>query len=211
MSFFSIIIPLFLAYVINSKIFGAEIYKTLYFLPFITPMIVVAIVWEWIFDPSVGVVNFVLQRNIEWLYDKNTAMFALIVIAVWKQIGYNLILLLSGFSLIDESIFDSSKIDGANAVQTFFKITIPLLSPSIFFVIVISVISSFQIFDLVYLITKGGPENATNVLVYGIYQNAFELFDVGKACAMAYVLFVIVLCLTAVQWAVRKKWVFNEN
>lgn len=211
MSFLAIIIPLFLAYIINSKIRGAEIYKTLYFIPFITPMVVVAIVWEWIFDPSCGLINFILQKNIEWLYDKDTALFALVIIAVWKQIGYNLTLLIFGFALIDDSIFESAKIDGANDFQTFIKITIPLLSPSIFFVMIITIISSFQVFDLVYLITKGGPQHATNVLVYGIYQNAFELFEVGKACAMAYILFGIIFILTIAQWILRKKWVFHEN
>lgn len=206
----AIIVPLILANVINSKIRGAEFFKTAYFLPFITPMIVVAIVWEWIFDPNNGLLNYILRANINWLYDTNTAMLALIIVSSWKLIGYNMIILLSGFSGINQNIFDATKIDGANSIQTFFQVTLPLLSPTIFFVLVITTISSFQIFDLIYLMTQGGPLDSTNVLVYWIYKNAFEFFNIGEASAGAYILFLIILLLTFVQWQTRKKWVYNE-
>jgi multiple sugar transport system permease protein len=207
----AIIIPLILAAVINNKVSGSEFYKTAYFLPFITPMIVVAIVWEWIFDPNFGLLNYILKTNINWLYDVNTAMFALIIVSSWKLIGYNMVILLSGFSGINPHLYESAKIDGANPVQTFFKVTLPLLSPTVFFVIIITVISSFQVFDLIYLMTQGGPLDSTNVLVYWIYKNAFEFFNIGEASAGAYILFLIILLLTAVQWRLRRKWVFNES
>ena len=210
-SVFAIVIPIVLAAIINSKIRGAEIFKTLYFLPFVTPMIVVAIIWAWIFDPNIGVVNQLFRSNIQWLYSPDTAMAVIIIVSVWKLIGYNMILLLSGFSLIDNSVYDSAKIDGASKLQTFFRITVPLLSPNIFFVTVITFISSFQVFDLIYLMTQGGPENSTNILVYWVYKNAFELFKIGKASAIAYVLFFIILLLTLLQWKLRKKWVFAED
>ena len=107
-------------------------------------------------------------------------------------------------------MFEAAKIDGAGHVKTFLYVTVPMLSPSIFFVIIITAISSFQIFDLIYLMTQGGPLDSTNVLVYAIYKNAFEYFNVGKASAIAYVLFVIILILTLIQWKLRKKLVFNE-
>lgn len=210
-SIFGVIIPLILASILNSKIRGSEFYKTAYFLPFITPMVVVGIVWAWIFDPNIGLLNQVLHIHINWLYDSKFAMPALIIVSVWKLIGYNMIILLSSLSAISQSMFEAAKIDGANAFQTFKNVTIPLLSPTIFFVVIITAISSFQVFDLIYLMTQGGPFDSTNVLVYAIYKNAFEYFNVGKASAIAYVLFVIILVLTLIQWSLRKKLVYNEE
>ena len=207
----SLILPLILASILNNKIRGTEFFKTAYFLPFITPMIVIAIVWEWIFDPNNGLLNYILRTNINWLYDTQTAMIAIILVSAWKLIGYNMVIFLSGFSTINQNVYESAKIDGASPIDTFFKITLPLLSPTIFFVLVITTISSFQIFDLIYLMTQGGPLDSTNVLVYWIYKNAFEFFNIGKASAGAYVLFLIVLVLTLIQWKTRKLWVFGEK
>ena len=209
-SIFAVIIPLVLACILNSKIRGAEFFKTAYFLPFITPMIVIAIIWQWIFDPNIGVLNHFLHLHINWLYDTNFAMPAMIIVSVWKLIGYNMVIFLAGLSGLSQSLFEAAKIDGANSFQTFKNVTIPLLSPTIFFVVVITCISSFQVFDLIYMMTQGGPLDSTNVLVYAVYKNAFEYFKVGHASAIAYVLFVIILALTMIQWALRKKLVYNE-
>lgn len=210
-SILGVIIPLILAAILNSKIRGAEFYKTAYFLPFITPMVVVGIVWAWVFDPNIGLLNQVLHIHINWLYDSKFAMPALIIVSVWKLIGYNMIIFLSSMSAISQSLFEAAKIDGANTFQIFKNVTVPLLSPTIFFVVIITAISSFQVFDLIYLMTQGGPFDSTNVLVYAIYKNAFEYFNVGKASAIAYVLFVIILVLTLIQWSLRKKLVYNEE
>ena len=209
-SVFGVIIPLILAAILNTKVRGGEFYKTAYFLPFITPMIVIGIIWEWIFDPNIGLLNRLLHLHINWLYDPHLAMPALILVSVWKLIGYNMIIFLSALSGISQSLFEAAKIDGANTFQTFKNVTIPLLSPTIFFVVIITAISSFQVFDLIYLMTQGGPLDSTNVLVYAIYKNAFEYFNIGKASAIAYVLFVIILILTLIQWNLRKKLVYNE-
>ena len=209
-SILGVIIPLILASILNSKIRGNEFFKTAYFLPFITPMVVIGIIWAWIFDPNIGLLNQVLHININWLYDSKFALPAVIIVSVWKLIGYNMIIFLSSLSSISNSMFEAAKIDGANAYQTFKNVTIPLLSPTIFFVIIITAISSFQVFDLIYLMTQGGPFDSTNVLVYAIYKNAFEYFNVGKASAIAYVLFAIILVLTLIQWSLRKKIVYNE-
>lgn len=209
-SIFGVIIPLILACILNSKIRGSEFYKTAYFLPFITPMIVIGVVWEWIFDPNIGLLNHILHLHINWLYDTHFAMPALIIVSVWKLIGYNMVIFLSSLSGISQSLFEAAKIDGATPVQTFNNVTVPLLSPTIFFVIIITAISSFQVFDLIYLMTQGGPLDSTNVLVYAIYKNAFEYFNVGKASAIAYVLFTLILVLTLIQWNLRKKLVYNE-
>lgn len=210
-SVLGVIIPLILASILNSKIRGSEFYKTAYFLPFITPMIVIGIIWEWIFDPNIGLLNQLLHLHINWLYDAKFAMPALIIVSVWKLIGYNMIIFLSALSGISQSMFEAAKIDGANTFQTFKNVTVPLLSPTIFFVVIITAISSFQVFDLIYLMTQGGPFDSTNVLVYAIYKNAFEYFNIGKASAIAYVLFVIILILTLIQWNLRKKLVYNEK
>ena len=210
-SIFGVIIPLILASIINTKIRGSEFFKTAYFLPFITPMIVIGIVWQWIFDPNIGILNNVLHLHINWLYDTKFAMPALIIVSVWKLIGYNMIIFLSSLSSFSQSIFEASKIDGASPFQTFKNITVPLLSPTIFFVVIITTISSFQVFDLIYIMTEGGPLDSTNVLVYAIYKNAFEYFNIGQASAIAYVLFFIIFILTFIQWKLRKKLVYNEQ
>ena len=210
-SVFGVIIPLILASIMNSKISGCEFYKCTYFLPYITPMIVVGIIWAWIFDPNIGFLNQILHMHINWLYDAKYAMPALIIVSVWKLIGYNMIIFLSGFASVPQDLYESAKIDGANAIQTFKNITIPLLSPTVFFVVIITAISSFQVFDLIYLMTEGGPYDSTNVLVYAIYKNAFEYFNVGRASAISYILFIIILILTLIQWHYRKKLVYNEN
>jgi multiple sugar transport system permease protein len=210
-SVLGVLLPLVLAVILDKKIKGAEIFKTIYFLPFITPMVVLAIVWEWIFDPYRGVLNwFLMGAKIEWLYDPKIAMLAVIMVSVWKLIGYNMVLFLAGLSGIDPNLSEASKIDGAGEIKNFFYISVPVLSPTIFFVMIITIISSFQVFDLVYLMTKGGPLDSTNVMVYWLYNNAFEYFKIGQASAIAYVLFFIILGLTAIQWKLRKKWVLHE-
>ena len=209
-SVFAVIIPLVLACILNTKIRGSNFYKTAYFLPFITPMIVIAIVWQWVFDPNIGLLNQILHTHIKWLYDVRFAMPALIAVSVWKLIGYNMIIFLSGLSTINQEVLEAAKIDGANSWQVFKNVTVPLLSPTIFFVIVITSISSFQVFDLIYVMTQGGPDNSTMVLVYSIYKYAFEYFDVGKASAIAYILFAIIFVLVLCQWKFRKKMVYNE-
>lgn len=209
-SVFAVIIPLVLACILNTKIRGSNFYKTAYFLPFITPMIVIAIVWQWVFDPNIGLLNQILHTHIKWLYDVRFAMPALIAVSVWKLIGYNMIIFLSGLSTINQEVLEAAKIDGANSWQVFTNVTVPLLSPTIFFVIVITSISSFQVFDLIYVMTLGGPDNSTMVLVYSIYKYAFEYFDVGKASAIAYILFAIIFVLVLCQWKLRKKMVYNE-
>lgn len=209
---FSIILPLILAIVLNNKIKGSGFFKTAYFIPFVTPMIVIGIVWTWLYDPSYGFINRILGvgDNIKWLYDKNFAMPALIIVSVWKNIGYNMVIFLAGLQAIPESINEACEIEGASGIKKFFLVTLPLLSPTVFFVSIMTTISSFQVFDLIYVMTEGGPENSTSVMVYWLYKQAFEYFNIGKASAIAYVLFSIILGLTYIQWVTRKKWVINE-
>ncbi len=209
---FATIIPVILASILYRKTKLNELMKTVYFIPFITPMIAIAMVWQWIFDPNIGFLHTVLKSNLQWIYSPETAMIAIIIVSVWKLIGYNTILMLTGFASINSDLYEAAEVDGSNRINTFFKITLPLLTPTIFFVIVVTTISSFQVFDLIYLMTQGGPENSTNILVYWLYKNAFEYFNVGKASSLAYVLFVVIAVLTLIQWKIRTKWVkVNEE
>lgn len=202
---FAVIIPLTIASVLNTKLRGAEWFKTIYFIPFITPAVVIAIIWAWIFDPNIGAVNSLLKTNYTWLFDTQLAMPVLIFVSVWKQIGYNVILFLTGFSTINQNIYEAAKIDGAGEVGTFWNITLPLLKPTTYFVTLVTAISSFQVFDLIYVITSGGPNDSTNVIVYSIYKYAFEYFDIGKSCALAYILFVIIFVLAILQKKISKQ------
>ena len=196
---FAVIIPLIIAAILNTKIRGSELFKTVSFLPFITPAVVIAIVWGWIFDPNIGGVNMLFKTHLTWLFDTQLAMPVLIFVSVWKLIGYNVVLFLTGFTTIDGSLYEAAKTDGASERNIFFKITLPLLKSTIYFVILVTAISSFQVFDLIYVMTSGGPQDSTNVIVYSIYKYAFEYFDIGKSCALAYVLFIIIFVLALIQ------------
>ena len=202
---FAVIIPLILASIINSKIRGSEWFKTIYFIPFITPAVVIAIVWSWIFDPNIGGVNLLFKTHLEWLFDTRLAMPVLIFVSVWKLIGYNIVLFLTGFATIPSNIFEAAKIDGADEDKCFWHITLPLLKPTTYFVTLVTAISSFQVFDLIYVMTEGGPKDSTNVIVYSIYKYAFEYFDIGKSCAMAYILFVVIFVLAMIQRKLKKE------
>ena len=196
---FAVILPLIIANIINMKLKGAEWFKTIYFIPFITPAVVIAIVWSWIFDPNIGLINSFFKLHLNWLYDTRLAMPVLILVSIWKLIGYNVILFLTGFSTINNNLYESAKIDGASTIQTFKNITLPLLKPTTYFVTLVTAISCFQVFDLIYVMTQGGPNDTTNVIVYSIYKYAFEYFDIGKACALAYILFTIIFVLSLFQ------------
>ena len=202
---FAVIIPLVIASVLNTKLRGAEWFKTIYFIPFITPAVVIAIVWAWIFDPNIGAINSLLKTNSTWLFDTHLAMPVLIFVSIWKQLGYNVILFLTGFSTINQNVYEAAKIDGAGEISTFWNITFPLLKPTTYFVTLVTAISSFQVFDLIYVMTSGGPNDSTNVIVYSIYKYAFEYFDIGKSCALAYILFVIIFILAILQKKISKQ------
>lgn len=202
---FAVTIPLIIADILNTKLRGAEWFKTIYFIPFITPAVVIAIVWSWIFDPNIGGINMLLGTKLGWLFDTKLAMPILIFVSVWKLIGYNVVLFLTGFSTIPSNLYEAAKIDGANGKERFVNITLPLLKPTIYFVTLVTAISSFQVFDLIYVMTSGGPQDSTNVIVYSIYKYAFEYFDIGKSCALAYILFFVIFVLAMLQRKLKNK------
>lgn len=142
-----------------------------------------------------------------WLTSSKTALLTIMIIAIWKQAGYYMIIVLAGLQSIPQQLYEAASIDGANGIVKFFKITLPMLSPTMFMVIILNIISSFQVFDLVNIMTGGGPGRSTNVLVFRIYQEGFQNMKFGYASAMAYFLFLIVLVITLIQFRGQKKWV----
>lgn len=205
-----IIISVFLAMLLNQKIRLIKFYRAAFFIPVISSMVAVAVIWQWIYNPEFGLLNYFLSwfgmDGPSWLTSTVWAMPALIITYVWKQLGFNMLIFLAGLQSIPESYYEAAEIDGAKWYAKFRHITIPLLSPTTFFVTVMSVIQSFQVFDLVYLMTQGGPARSTSVMVYNIYQTAFDYFDMGYASAQAYVLFFIILIITLIQFWRQKKW-----
>lgn len=215
--FLELALSLLLAVWLNRAIRGQTFFRTAYFLPFITPMVSVALVWGWLYDPSYGLINWILQqiqvidKPIPWLYDTKTALWAVMILRIWKDIGYNIVIFLAGLQTVSPSLYESANLDGATGWQTFWRITLPMITPTLFFVGIMTLINGFQSFDSVYLLTQGGPEHSTELLVYWMFKNAFEFYKIGPASAIAYILFVVILLLTLGQWQLRKRWVLYED
>lgn len=198
-------VSLGLAVFLNQKLRFIRFYRAAFFMPVISSFVAVAVIWQWIYNPDYGLLNYFLGwfgiKGVSWLTSSVWAMPAIIITTVWKNLGYNMLIFLAGLQGIPESYYEAADIDGARWYNKFRSITIPLLSPTTFFVTVTSIIGSFQVFDAVYLMTQGGPARATSVLVHYIYQTAFQYLEMGYASAMAYVLFVMVLIITMIQFA----------
>jgi len=205
----SIAIALLLAVTLNSGFKFATAFKSMIFFPQVCSWVAVGIVWGIIFSSKGPVNNFLLNLGVQnapvWLQSSHWAMWAIMVVAIWKQVGYFMIMLLAGLQSIPADVYEASSMDGANAVVTFFKITIPMLSSNLFMVTVLAVIGSFQVFDLVSIMTDGGPGTSTNVLVYRIYQEAFKNMHYGYASSIAYFLFAIIMVVTLLQFRIEKK------
>jgi multiple sugar transport system permease protein len=199
------------ALVVNKKFKGSGFFRAIYFLPTITSWVVVALLWKWILNPSGGLVNSTLQifgiTGPGWWTSKSWAMVSVIIPSAWKDLGYVMLILLAGLQTIPKELQEAAAIDGASPRQVFWKITFPLLTPATFFVLIISLINNFQVFDQIYLITNCGPENSTAVIVQQIYKNSFEYGRMGYASAMSLVLFAIILMITLAQIRLQKRWV----
>jgi multiple sugar transport system permease protein len=196
-------VSLGLAVLINRKLRGINFFKALYYLPVIPSMVVVSLIWTFILDPYTGLMTFLL-RSIHvpvhpWLSDPTWAMPTVMAVAVWKNMGYYMVIFLAGLVGIPREFYEAAQIDGAGSWQTFKNITLPLLRPTILFVLVMSMITSFQVFDQVYVMTSGGPLMTTEVGVFYIYRTAFEKYNMGYASAMAFVFFGITFILTYIE------------
>lgn len=196
-------IALGIAMLLNREIQGRAIYRTAYFLPTVTSMVAVSVVWMWIYHPDVGLMNYLLNffqiPAIRWLNDPRWAMPALILLGIWKGVGYNIIIYLAGLQNIPQHLYEAAQIDGANRWQVFRNVTWPLLTPTTFLILIMAVINSFQAFTEFHVMTQGGPLGSTTVIVYYLYQQAFQQFNMGYGSALAIVLFLIILGLTLIQ------------
>jgi multiple sugar transport system permease protein len=206
----SMIFGLFLAILINKKLKGINFFRALIYLPVVTSSVAVGIVWNWILGPNVGLVAKILAsigiNAPYWLGDTALALKTVASVQVWKMSGYYMILFLAGLQAIDSQVIEASIVDGANSIQRFFRVTLPMLSPTTFFVLSISIIDSFKNFELIYAMTKGGPQNSTNTLVYDVYLNGFQFFRIGYASSISMVLLLFVAILTAINFYIKKNW-----
>ena len=211
----STVIALGLALLFNTGLRAIPLFRTAYFLPVITATVVVALVWRWFFNPDFGILNYALYRlgvdsPPNWLASRTWAMPSVIILAVWKQVGYNMVIFLAGLQAVPASLYEAASIDGAGRWNRFRNITLPLLTPTTFFVLVISIINALQVFDAVLVLTNGGPANATRTMVYHIWEEAFVFLEMGYAAAVAWILFLIVFLVTVAQWKLQKRWVHYE-
>ncbi len=194
---------LLLAIMTNIKLPEIKIYRTLYFFPIVMPIIVAAVVWQFIFEPSYGVLNYILGffgiPAQPWLGSADQALLSVVVVSVWKQMGYYMIIYLAGLSDISQEYYEAAVIDGANSVQKFLNITLPLLKPVIIFVVIVNMISALQDFDQVYVLTRGGPDYSTYVQVFYIYEKAFKFMKMGAASAASVVLFSVIMLVSLFQ------------
>ncbi|MFC5648679.1 carbohydrate ABC transporter permease [Paenibacillus solisilvae] len=208
---FTVAAAIVLAVLLDKKIRGIRYFRSLIFLPYITPMVAVSTVWIWMYDQHFGLLNWFSELlggpQIPWLTQPGWAMVALIIVKVWKVVGYYTVLLIAGIQNIPEDLYEAARVDGAGERHIFFRITLPLLSPYILFIIIVAVIASFQDFDMVLTMTSGGPADSTNMLIYYLYQFGFEFFEVGYASSVSVFLFIILFVITWLQMYVSKKWV----
>jgi multiple sugar transport system permease protein len=208
------ILALGLAILINQKLRGIAFFRGLYFMPYITSMVAVAMVWNWIFSTRFGVLNNILRNtfggtNIPWL--REHALLVLIIVTIWKTSGFQMMILLAGLQGIPSYLYEAARIDGANRWQMFWRITLPMLTPVMFFVLIFSIIAAFKTFEVTFSMTGGGPLNRSTTLAYYIYQNAFEFNRMGFASSAAYILMFIVGTITVLNFYGRRRWVTQDT
>ena len=213
----TLIFALILALAVDKAFLGSGFFKTVYFFPNLTSMVAIGCVAMMLFNPTAGPINSFLsslgvskESLPKWFMSTKSALWTVILVVVWKQAGYYMILFIGGLKAIPQHLYEAAKIDGANSWQSFWYITRPMLSPTIFMCLILCIIASFQVFDIINVTTQGGPGRATTVLVFRIYTEGFTNWKMGYASAMAYFLFMIVLVVTLIQWRGQKNWVVED-
>lgn len=210
----TVTLAIFLAVLLNSKIRGKHLYRTIFFLPMVAAPAAVTMVWKWLYNTDFGLINFVLGKmgigRINWIEDPKIAMYSIALIGVWSTVGYSMILILAGLQEIPKDYYEAAKIDGASPAKQFFQITLPLVSPTLFFVVVTSIIQSMQVFDVIYMMEdiRSPAYDKTVSLVYLFYNNSFKYTDKGYGSTIVILLLVIILLITALQMKAQKKWVY---
>lgn len=207
----TIVLGLGLALLLQKSFRGSGIIKFILFSPWITPTVAVSIVWTWIYEPDNGIANVILKLlrlpELQWIKSSQTAMLAVIIVTVWKSLGYAMIFYLSALEKVPRELYEASGMDGAKSWQRFRDVTIPCISPTTFFLMIITMVNSLQAYDQIQILTQGGPSGSTRTLLYMYYQLGFEEFNMGQATAVAIVLIAITVLLSVIQFAGSKKWV----
>lgn len=207
----TIVLGLGLALLLQKSFRGSGIIKFILFSPWITPTVAVSIVWTWIYEPDTGIANAILGflglPGLQWIKSSQTAMLAVIIVTVWKSLGYAMIFYLSALEKVPKELYEASGMDGAKSWQRFRDVTLPGISPTTFFLMIITMVNSFQAYDQIQILTQGGPSGSTRTLLYMYYQLGFEEFNMGQATAVAIVLILITVLLSVVQFTGSKKWV----
>lgn len=212
----TIALALGLAVLLNRKgIKGTHIFQAVLFLPYILSSVGATLVWKWMFDTNFGVINGVLGwfgiPPIAWLTTTSGAMPAIIIMSIWGGVGFAMVIFQAGLAGIPQDVLEAAEIDGATRRQSFWRVVFPLLAPTTLFVVIISIINAAQVFTAVQVMTNGGPLNATNVIVFYIYQEAFQFYNMGFGSALAIVLFIITLILTAIMMMLSRRYVYYEG
>ncbi len=217
LSYIALYIPLMLtvsiavASLLSKQRRGVGVFRVLYYIPVLTSWVAASLIWRSILSPQYGAVNAILGffgiQGPGWLLDEKWAMPAIVLVSVWKDMGFFGLILLSGMVGINQSYYEAAEIDGAGAWTRFWRITLPLLTPAIFYVLIVSLINSFQLFPQIMIMTEGGPNGATQVMVERIYQYGFRYFKMGYASAFSWILFLIIMACTALQMRMQKRWV----
>lgn len=201
---------LILAVLFNSRFRLQELFKAVYFSPMVTSTVAAAMVWWWMYNPQFGIFNVLLRLiripDQPWLMSSTMALPSVIIFSVWKTLGYNMIIYLAGLQAIPQQFYEAATIDGASAFGRFWRISVPLLAPTTTFILIYNGILAFQVFDQVFVLTGGGPANATNVVVLDIYRQAFERYNFGYAAAEAMVLFIFIMGVTVLQYVYSKRF-----
>ena len=207
----TLILALGLAALMNRQIRGIEALRAIYFFPVTASIVAVSLLWAWMYTPDFGIINYLLSYlgipKINWLVDPRMAMPSVIIMSIWRGLGFNIVVFLAGLQSIPRDLYEAAELDGASGWQQFRQLTIPLLTPTIFFATIMAIISSFQVFEQTYIMTQGGPGNATLTLVYQIFLNGFTYLRMGYASALSFVLFAILFVITIVQVNLQRKWV----
>lgn len=209
----SIIFSMIIAVLLNRNFRGRSLYRTIYFIPMVAAPAAITMVWKWLYNNQFGLLNFLLKKigfkAVNWITDPSIAIISIAIIGIWSAIGYNMVLLLAGLQEIPRDYYEASTIDGASPIAQFFKITLPLVSPTLFFVMVTSIIQSMQVFDVIYMmIDVANPAyNKTVSLVYLFYNNSFKYSNKGYGSAIVMLLLAIIMIITVIQMKVQKKWV----
>jgi multiple sugar transport system permease protein len=204
------ILALACAVVLNKYVFGKNIIRMFFFLPYIANIVVISTVWFVMYTDSGPITMLIKQMGVEnppyWLADPNWALPAIMFMTIWMNLGYTMVIYLAGLQTIPQELYEAGSLDGASFLQMFKHITVPMLSPTTFFILITSIINSFKVFGQINIMTQGGPGTSTSVLVFYIYTAAFKFYKMGYAAAMSWVLFVIIFIVTIIQWQGQKKW-----